>query len=383
DSQSRLEVVLEGGPWLIHKALIILKKWSTDTKLLKEELIRIPIWVKLHDVPLQVFEDDGISLIASFIAILKTARDGWNALELESAGLDAQVITMPSVVSPCKPIIKTIDTDDNSDPIVQSVDINIMPTSYVGAAGANNKDQPKFIMNPNKAAHGVVGRSGSVPNQGMKLSQSDTIVDVSQQTGDLVSSSLRVSCVPSMANVVALLGVPLNTLGDIDNLTKAINLGKLEVWSDLPSEKRTEVMETIWAMWDAFLTENPNATSGYSLYSGKSNVGIGESLTSVEGVAAFFGVPLKTHTARDGWNALELESAGLDAQHSGHDIQRVVKIYVRFLNIYMYNVAWLLRSKMIFHQALDLISELDETMVGCTRDILRQRDCLDQLSEVL
>nr|GEW73266.1 Gag-Pol polyprotein [Tanacetum cinerariifolium] len=37
---------------------------------------------------------------------------------------------------------------------------------------------------------------------------------------------------------------------------------------------------------------------------------------------------------------------------------------------------------MSLHQALDLIFELDETTVGCTRDILRQRDCLDQLSEV-
>ncbi|GKE83239.1 zinc knuckle CX2CX4HX4C containing protein [Tanacetum coccineum] len=38
-----------------------------STSLLKEELTRIPIWVKLHDVPLQVYEEDGISLIATFI----------------------------------------------------------------------------------------------------------------------------------------------------------------------------------------------------------------------------------------------------------------------------------------------------------------------------
>ncbi|GJV76071.1 hypothetical protein Tco_1507655 [Tanacetum coccineum] len=38
-----------------------------DTRLLKEELTRIPIWVKLHDVPIQVFKEDGISLIATFI----------------------------------------------------------------------------------------------------------------------------------------------------------------------------------------------------------------------------------------------------------------------------------------------------------------------------
>ncbi|GJS95704.1 RNA-directed DNA polymerase, eukaryota [Tanacetum coccineum] len=38
-----------------------------DTRLLKEELTRILIWVKLHDVPIQVFEEDGISLIDTFI----------------------------------------------------------------------------------------------------------------------------------------------------------------------------------------------------------------------------------------------------------------------------------------------------------------------------
>ncbi|GJY43016.1 zinc knuckle CX2CX4HX4C containing protein [Tanacetum coccineum] len=52
DSRASLEAVLEGGPWLIRKSLIILKKWSMDTRLLKEELTRIPLWVKLHDVPL-------------------------------------------------------------------------------------------------------------------------------------------------------------------------------------------------------------------------------------------------------------------------------------------------------------------------------------------
>ncbi|GKB12503.1 zinc knuckle CX2CX4HX4C containing protein [Tanacetum coccineum] len=69
DTRASLEAVLEGGPWMILNAPIILKKWSMDTKLLKEELTSIIlIWVKLHDVPLQVFEEDGISLIATFIA---------------------------------------------------------------------------------------------------------------------------------------------------------------------------------------------------------------------------------------------------------------------------------------------------------------------------
>ncbi|GKE87316.1 zinc knuckle CX2CX4HX4C containing protein [Tanacetum coccineum] len=67
DSKAGLEAVWESGPWMIRKTPIILKKWLMSTSLQKEELTRIPIWVKLHDVPLQVFEEDGISLIATLI----------------------------------------------------------------------------------------------------------------------------------------------------------------------------------------------------------------------------------------------------------------------------------------------------------------------------
>nr|GFB65090.1 hypothetical protein [Tanacetum cinerariifolium] len=40
------------------------------------------------------------------------------------------------------------------------------------------------------------------------------------------------------------------------------------------------------------------------------------------------------------------------------------------------------QSNVSFHQALNLIFELDEAAVRCTQDILRQRDCRYQLSEI-
>ncbi|GJZ70875.1 zinc knuckle CX2CX4HX4C containing protein [Tanacetum coccineum] len=67
DRRAGLDAILEGGPWMIRNSLIILKKWSMNTSLQKEELTRISIWVKLHDVPLQVIEEDGISLIATYL----------------------------------------------------------------------------------------------------------------------------------------------------------------------------------------------------------------------------------------------------------------------------------------------------------------------------
>nr|GEW22918.1 hypothetical protein [Tanacetum cinerariifolium] len=67
DSIKGLEDVLESGPWMIRNSLIILKKWTMNTSPYKEELTFISVWVKIHDVPLQVFSNDGISLIASQI----------------------------------------------------------------------------------------------------------------------------------------------------------------------------------------------------------------------------------------------------------------------------------------------------------------------------
>lgn len=43
DSLVGLEAALEGGPWMIRKSPIILKKWSLDTCLRKEELTSVPI----------------------------------------------------------------------------------------------------------------------------------------------------------------------------------------------------------------------------------------------------------------------------------------------------------------------------------------------------
>ncbi|GJY48015.1 zinc knuckle CX2CX4HX4C containing protein [Tanacetum coccineum] len=51
DSSKGLEDVIESAPWMIRNSPIILKKWTRNTSLLKEELTRIPVWVKLHDVP--------------------------------------------------------------------------------------------------------------------------------------------------------------------------------------------------------------------------------------------------------------------------------------------------------------------------------------------
>ncbi|GKD78069.1 zinc knuckle CX2CX4HX4C containing protein, partial [Tanacetum coccineum] len=58
-SRSGLEQVLEHGPWLIRIIPIILKTWTHNSILTKENIMRVPAWVKLYDVPIITFTEVG------------------------------------------------------------------------------------------------------------------------------------------------------------------------------------------------------------------------------------------------------------------------------------------------------------------------------------
>ncbi|GKA43629.1 nucleotide-binding alpha-beta plait domain-containing protein [Tanacetum coccineum] len=66
-SEEGLEQVLQRGPWMIRKSPIILTKWSSSLSLKKGEVTSVSVWVKLHGVPILVYSEDGLSLIATQI----------------------------------------------------------------------------------------------------------------------------------------------------------------------------------------------------------------------------------------------------------------------------------------------------------------------------
>ncbi|GKD39071.1 hypothetical protein Tco_1259278 [Tanacetum coccineum] len=64
-SMDGLDAMLENGPWFIRNNSLILKKWHPDENLLKEDVSTVPVWVKLHGVPIMPFNEDGLSVIAT------------------------------------------------------------------------------------------------------------------------------------------------------------------------------------------------------------------------------------------------------------------------------------------------------------------------------
>ncbi|GJW39766.1 zinc knuckle CX2CX4HX4C containing protein [Tanacetum coccineum] len=60
-----MEQVLENGPWLIRMVPIMLNIWTPNSILKKDTITSVPVWVKLHNVPIVAFSEVGLSIITS------------------------------------------------------------------------------------------------------------------------------------------------------------------------------------------------------------------------------------------------------------------------------------------------------------------------------
>nr|XP_043613399.1 uncharacterized protein LOC122585332 [Erigeron canadensis] len=57
--------LLERGPWMIRSNPIFLKEWTPNVSLAKQDLTNVPVWVKMYDVPLAAYTEDGLCMLAS------------------------------------------------------------------------------------------------------------------------------------------------------------------------------------------------------------------------------------------------------------------------------------------------------------------------------
>ena len=67
ETKEGMERVLEEGPWLIRLVPIFLNIWTPNTTLTKDDITLAPVWVKLHNIPVVVYSEVGLSLITTQI----------------------------------------------------------------------------------------------------------------------------------------------------------------------------------------------------------------------------------------------------------------------------------------------------------------------------
>ncbi|XP_039058910.1 uncharacterized protein LOC120202561 [Hibiscus syriacus] len=67
DNSLARDWVLENGPWHVQHKPLFLRKWEPNLKELHFDLDRMPIWIQLFNVPLELFSKKGLSYITSAI----------------------------------------------------------------------------------------------------------------------------------------------------------------------------------------------------------------------------------------------------------------------------------------------------------------------------
>ena len=66
-SKDGMEQVIENGPWLVDNKPLFVKKWEPGLCMSRPEVTKVPVWVKIFDIPLEAWNVEGISRIVSRI----------------------------------------------------------------------------------------------------------------------------------------------------------------------------------------------------------------------------------------------------------------------------------------------------------------------------
>ena len=66
-NSSTRDRVLESGPWHIQNKPLIVRKWEPGMKSIEFNMAKLPVWIQLRAVPLELLTQKGLSYIASAI----------------------------------------------------------------------------------------------------------------------------------------------------------------------------------------------------------------------------------------------------------------------------------------------------------------------------
>ncbi|KAL2250085.1 UNVERIFIED_CONTAM: hypothetical protein Sindi_2482200, partial [Sesamum indicum] len=62
-----MEEIIEGGPWLFQGQSIVLQKWEPGMVMRKLKHTQVPMWVQFQNLPMELWTNEGLSLVASGI----------------------------------------------------------------------------------------------------------------------------------------------------------------------------------------------------------------------------------------------------------------------------------------------------------------------------
>nr|GEU38241.1 hypothetical protein [Tanacetum cinerariifolium] len=117
------------GYFIGKRLAFLVVKWTMRTSLLNEELTQVLVYVKFHDVSLQVFEKDGISLIGTYIGALVANKGTLNDTQKDKDVVDTGFMKMSNISTPNSFAALGEDEEEEVENIWdESVNLNIHHT---------------------------------------------------------------------------------------------------------------------------------------------------------------------------------------------------------------------------------------------------------------
>ncbi|GJT96132.1 zinc knuckle CX2CX4HX4C containing protein [Tanacetum coccineum] len=105
-----MEKVLESGPWRIQLVPFVLKIWKPNTLNLKENVSCVPLWVKMHNVPIVVYSKVGLDLISTKVGKLMRLDAHTNFICINSWGRSEYARDLVEVSAEV-PLVDSVDLD--------------------------------------------------------------------------------------------------------------------------------------------------------------------------------------------------------------------------------------------------------------------------------
>ncbi|XP_021980225.1 uncharacterized protein LOC110876361 [Helianthus annuus] len=158
--------VLKDGPWIIRSQPLFLDRWTPTTKLEKKEVKKVQIWVKIHEVPLAAYTEDGLSLIAITIGEPKMLDSFTTSMCMDSWGRTSYaraLIEISADKEPREEITMAIPEPEGEGFIKETMYLEYEWNPYRCATccvfGHSNEMCPKQPMKPAKAKQEVHKRN--------------------------------------------------------------------------------------------------------------------------------------------------------------------------------------------------------------------------------
>ncbi|KAL2224631.1 UNVERIFIED_CONTAM: hypothetical protein Sindi_2930200 [Sesamum indicum] len=144
-----MEEVIEGGPWLFQGQPINLQKWEPGMAMKKLKHTQVPVWIKLHHLPVELWTTEGLSIVASGIG--KPLYP--DAITRACTRLDfARVCVMLDISSslPKHIVILTPDDDGGESPCKVDVEYEWVPPKCTGCMSLGHSAKNCVLSKPTK-----------------------------------------------------------------------------------------------------------------------------------------------------------------------------------------------------------------------------------------